>query len=1323
MSKSVRIRSGAFSIFATLVLTLVGGFSSPVFAAPPAGSSDLSPTPVDITVAVSPNVALTFDDSGSMSFGYMPDDATECSWRYANSDYNKIYYEPSVTYVPAVDEDGNSLGDVPFTAAPLDGFHASLGFGGTTVDLSNDYSLTKEWDRDADHDNNEKSSSCMPSSVHGTKTVTTSYPEFTCDSGAVGSVKDKGKRYYYCTKDLEGKDINTQWCEGYSNNPCKVAAFDQTRDVGYSHAYYAKSDGTIVDLTTITTGATVDGHTRTVAEEQQNFANWYSYYRVRNLMTKTAISRAFSKISDDVRVIWQTIWPNASDRPWSVAIGSSTGQNGTIDALVVKTVDPDTGAITYDPTVKNNFYSWLNKIESSNSTPDRAATVRVGQFFGKTIDSTNQLTTKNPYWNGKAAADGGTSLSCRKNFQILVTDGYWNESDSNVSVSSNGSEDGWTLPDGKAYATGTTDTKVYSNVDNGGNGINTKSLANLAFYYWATDLQSGIANDVKSVWNAGGPDDKQVVSNADYFNSKNDPATWQHLSQYIVTLGIPGNLTSPDDYPGLVSGSKSWTRAEGDTKSALDDMWHAAINSRGGYFSASNPQTLVDSLTAILNNVTQGNNTAVSGSLNTAVLTTGALSYATGYDSSDWSGSVTASAVDKTTATLGAPLWDAKDKLPVAASRKIFTGAYDSTDKTVSGVNFTWANLPAAQKTWLETTPYTATVETDDTLAQKRLLWLTGVGTDEGSGDDQLRTRANTNLGAVINSQAKYVAYPADGYRNTFPNDADGSVAAETTAALAANGGHSYEKFVNDHLDRTPMIYVGANDGMLHAFDASIDADTGNPTSTAGTEQWAYVPYSVYPNLSKLSSQDFKTRFVPTVDGSPVTRDVFFGGAWHTILVAGLRYGGRGVYALDISSTDSTDTTAAKKVLWEFTAESAGADVTDLDKGNNPANLGYTYGQPNIARLSSGKWVVLIPSGYFPTCDKQFSPQPCTDAAAASNTRSSLFVVDAGTGALIKEIRTPADVVSHGLSSPVVGDYNNDQIDDVAYAGDLDGNLWRFDLSNDSVTSTDSSTGVLQLFKPAASPVGAQPITVMPRLFPDPVTQNFIVVFGTGKYLTAADNVTDSSTATQSVYGIRDKASTVGGVSVHATTVTRADLTEQTLVETSVTNPDTNQTDLVRGISNVAVPAAKGGWYFDLDVQGADGTPAALGEKVVVTPAALFDTNRVVISTLIPRGNDACDPRRDGALMVVDAASGGSGDGLSYPSLGGATWYGTAGTNTKVAGARVKNPPTGGSLPVASLIGGGGLMIPGVELASGGTFKIDDAIWRRRSWRALNNDQ
>jgi len=125
------------------------------------------------------------------------------------------------------------------------------------------------------------------------------------------------------------------------------------------------------------------------------------------------------------------------------------------------------------------------------------------------------------------------------------------------------------------------------------------------------------------------------------------------------------------------------------------------------------------------------------------------------------------------------------------------------------------------------------------------------------------------------------------------------------------------------------------------------------------------------------------------------------------------------------------------------------------------------------------------------------------------------------------------------------------------------------------------------------------------------------------------------------------------------------------------------------------------------------------GERVVVTPSALFDTNRAVITTLIPGTNDPCSASILGAVMVINAATGGSGVGLSNPGV--AAWSDSS--PVRVVGGRVSNPPIGGFLPVATGIGGGQLMIPGLSLVGGGGVDIDDAIWRRRSWRELLNDK
>ncbi|MBT2119106.1 PilC/PilY family type IV pilus protein, partial [Dyella sp. LX-1] len=322
-----------------------------------------------------------------------------------------------------------------------------------------------------------------------------------------------------------------------------------------------------------------------------------------------------------------------------------------------------------------------------------------------------------------------------------------------------------------------------------------------------------------------------------------------------------------------------------------------------------------------------------------------------------------------------------------------------------------------------------------------------------------------------------------------------------------------------------------------------------------------------------------------------------------------------------------------------------------------------------------------------------FTGANCSSPAAASNTYSSLFVLDAQTGKLIRELKTPdashSGAASHGLSSPVLGDYNDDQIDDVAFAGDLDGNLWRYDLSS----SDPNNWAVTLAFQPATA--GAQPITSMPRLFADPATNKFIVVFGTGKYLGVGDNTSGSAT-TQSVYGIRD----------NGTTVTRSQLVAQTLSEATADDGKT----IARGLTDNPVASTKGGWYFDLGP-----STSSAGERVVVTPGALFDTGRAVIQTLIPGTNDPCNASIQGALMVVNAATGGANGGLSAPGVSGWT-----GTGKYVVGGRVNDPRTTGTVPLVTTVGGGSVLVPGLKLTgSNHVLNINDAVWRRRSWRQI----
>ncbi|MEP6898169.1 MAG: PilC/PilY family type IV pilus protein [Rhodanobacter sp.] len=1123
--------------------------------------------------------------------------------------------------------------------------------------------------------------------------------------------------------------------------------------------------------------------------QYQNFANWYAYYRTRNQMARSSLSQVFGTgalavnqvagttttgFGSTIRMAWQNLNSGTYNLPTGSIISSLID---TANCTTTKTTSPivsssgaqtPTNVTTAPDCYRSAFFNWLYQVPAGGGTPTRTPMDAAGKFFsrGGSSDKTHDQNLKDPYWqaavsttnpDGTVTVTPGAELYCRQNYHMLVTDGLWNGGKNgplrkNLTLAPSGST--LTLPDGTVVPDTATAgvTSVYAPVLDGGD-TGYASLSDVAFHYWATNLRPDLyiplsqqfvtpymPDQVTGVVSSGTMSGSSVltsnVNDEVYFNPNNDPASWPHMSEYLVGLGVSGQLNfstdtdcassdSSDACPlrkgvSNSSGVAGWPTPDGSGSGIpanIDDTWHAALAGRGEFFSAGNPQDLVTQLTKILSNIAARNVPAATSAISATVLTSGTLGFSTGYNSADWSGVLDAVNVNLD-GTAGILAWHAADLLTAKSpsSRVILSSTLATDGSFAGGWEFSSTNvssaLDAAGRTTLMTPASTNT--TLDTLLT-RVDWLRGSKTSENDGSMRQRT---SMLGAIIRSQAVYVSYPADGYRNNWPLLADGVTAAPetlaTTTPTAGTANVSYEQFASDQALRKPVVYVAANDGMLHAFDASQNTDgsnvkDGSGNLVSGQELWAYVPRSAYSNLGNLTLRNGFS-FAPTVDATPVTRDVFFDAAtttpaktavgWHTILVGGLGQGGRGVYALDVTDPDPSHATGVNaanvtsKVLWEFNAGMPAVAA------GNPADLGYTYGQPNISRLATGKWVVLVPGGYFPDCGQSDQPANCSANNASPKSGSpavnfsSLFVLDAQTGALIRELKTPTNITgvsSYGLSSPVLGDYNNDQIDDVAFAGDLSGNLWRYDLTNANPTSWSVSLA----YKPTTQ--GSQPITSMPRLFPDPVTNRFMVVFGTGKYLGSHDNITTG--ATQAVYGIRDTGVMVAGVT---------NLVQQTLNEVAGTGANAGNT--IIGLTSYPVPSSYNGWYFTL---------IAGGERVVVTPSALFDTNRAIITTLIPNNSNGCSSNNSGSLLVIDATTGGAGDGLS---IGPSSWS-SGGVTFKAVGAIVTNPATGGTVPVATSIGGGKLIFPGVNMNGGGTITGDDAIWRRRSWRELNNDQ
>ena len=421
-------------------------------------------------------------------------------------------------------------------------------------------------------------------------------------------------------------------------------------------------------------------------------------------------------------------------------------------------------------------------------------------------------------------------------------------------------------------------------------------------------------------------------------------------------------------------------------------------------------------------------------------------------------------------------------------------------------------------------------------------------GERDKESESGMRIRSSV-LGDIVHSGPAYVGKPGAGY--TFDK---------------------YPAFALAKAGRDGRVYVGANDGMLHAFDA-----------ISGEEVFAYIPSMVIGNLRKLPVQPYSHQYF--VDGFLTVEDAQINSAWHTLLVGGLGAGGKGYYGLDVTSSAKplTESQAADKILWEFHTASTGAE-----------NLGYSYSRASIVRLDDkGSWGAVVGNGYLST----------TGVA-------SLYVINVGTGAVIKEL-VVADADNNGLSSPAVVDSDGDGIVDTAYAGDLNGNLWKFNLGPDGPSSWGVALGGEPLFKTAAG----QSITTAPEVGRHP-KEGVMVYVGTGKLLSAADG--DDKT-TQAVYGIWDN-----GEQVTSSQLLRQQLKSAVHASSVATRVVTN---------NKPDWSTHRGWMTPTEIAGA----SALDQGERVLQDLLLRDGRVSLMSINPTINTG-----DNWFVQLDAITGGA---------------------------------------------------------------------------------
>ncbi|MGJ7581715.1 pilus assembly protein [Variovorax sp. RHLX14] len=589
------------------------------------------------------------------------------------------------------------------------------------------------------------------------------------------------------------------------------------------------------------------------------------------------------------------------------------------------------------------------------------------------------------------------------------------------------------------------------------------------------------------------------------------------------------------------------------------------------YFMASDAAQMVSGLQSAFTSIANAIKAFTTAFSFTATdVSSGDAAYASQYDSKGWTGVVTARTV--TYAADGSPsptdVWSTTTTL----ENQLSNSGWDLSRNVVTwngltGTPFRMANLTSSQQAAL-TTSYSST----DTPTQY-LNFLRGDRSQESNSAvagsiRSYRTR-QLLLGDIVNAKVTPVAAPGASYGDT------------------ANPG--YGAFKTAKATRPTMVYVGANDGMLHAFNGAL---TG---STAGTERFAYVPSAVFGKtlasdsdsiLAHLGNPNYAHRY--SVDATPLVFDIDFnlaGGKfvttsagtsdWHSLLIGGLGKGGKSYYAIDVTDPASmtSEATVASKVKWEF------SDPT----------MGYSYGSPMVVKTAKYGWVVVLTSGYN-----------------NSDGYGYLYFVNPNTGALLEKVSTGVAAAGLTHATPYVQDFA-DYTSDAIYAGDLDGNVWRFDLTG--AKSSGFYPAPKKLAKLTSAAGVAQPVTTRPLVEVHPVTRLRYVLVGTGVLLDSTDVV---STAGQSFYALID--GTASTFSTITTAATRSDLMQ-------VADP----------AAGVALNTSSRGWYTELGSSG--------GVALRISSEIDAFNGIVAFSSLLTTG-DACSPAGTSRVYVLNFATG-----------------------------------------------------------------------------------
>ena len=1086
---------------------------------------------------------------------------TEGVWRAWSFQYNSIYYNPFITYKPwnGRDVNGNLYGNVNPNCAPYNPYDASQG----CLDLTDELDYTTRW-KDGTGNNNDNLE------------VEDFFParwNFWIDSDNDGVV------------DPDDADFKYE----YRNGGCDSGVICAS-SLGYAYPT-AYASGPRTDC------ANVNSTTSwcTYQEDQQNFANWFSYYRKRILTANAALSKSLEDATL-ARIGYATLHNNNSVNipVASMNVSSATGNK---KALMDK----------------------LFSTQPTGGTPVREGFEKIGKYFEcKSGDIFGSSSDSSPGSAGcpiEAAPRG----ACQRNYAVLMTDGFYNGDPPTVTE-----ED---------QSPGTTDTQF----DGGAfASSHSNTLADVAMYYYERDLH-GLANNVPTT-----PIDVNRYAGTGTLTLKD--TMHQHLSTYGLALGVQGTLNSMPSDPATAF---NWPDPAAGNREKIDDIRHAAYNARGKFKTASNSVELSNTLVDIFEDIGTAEGTASSVAFNTQTIQSNSLVYRAFFNTKTNSGNLVAQKINPD-GTLDVDgngnniyQWSAADLLDQkrgasSDSRVIIT--YDDNGASSQGIPFRWSGVNSitfGQQLKL-ITPQPGNISLPTTVGEERLNYLRGHTADEGTSfdDGEFRLRPTTagKLGDFVHSNPVYVGKPPFIGRHTvdYPGEYPNNVA------------DLYTTFVTAQKNRTPIVYVGSNDGMLHAFNANT-----------GEEIFGYVPNLVFNNLTDLTDPNYSHKFY--VDQTPSINDIFMtksgasGATWETVLVGGLRKGGKGLYALNITdpSTFDTETNAAANVMWEFT------EADDGSVGNS--DLGYTFSAPLIAMSnavgsnSEKKWVAIFGNGYNSTSsngDAAIYIAFIEDGQDGVWSAGSDYIkISTGYG----KAESSDGTTPNGIGAVRGIDIDKNGTVDRLYAGDLQGNLYRIDISSTNPNQWDDSGNRDIIFKARYGTsyprTTVQPITTRPVVVDHPDEPGYIVVIATGSWMTTDDS---TSADIQSLYGIWDNNS--------GNEVEMRDADNQLIEQVFTNHLNKEHGFTVRSLTNNSIAWKDNGsannkvmgWYIDLNMPAAGSTTGIEypGERAVRNLQVRGDF--IFVNTVIPKSANPCNTGAGGFELAFNPVTGGSGSKIVF---------------------------------------------------------------------------